>query len=353
LFESALFIGGATIAWAVVLGLRRYVRRLRLIDVPNQRSMHSLATPRGGGVAIVALTLIGIGIGAMTGIRPEWPAFGGYLGGSLLVVGVSLVDDFSRLSSGVRLALHFAGAAVMLAGLAIGLRAEMLTGQSNLVLLVSAAALLWTVGMTNAYNFMDGIDGLAATEAIVAGLGWTLLGTVTHLPWLALLGLLLAASSTGFLIHNWPPAKIFMGDVGSAFLGFTFAFMALAELPQNPQAALVGALLLWPFIFDTAFTMVRRFLRGENIFLAHRSHLYQRLVLAGWHQASVTALYGLFALVIFALGATWLLIPSGALGYLLIAVFLLLPIVIWSLVVRAEQKVTGPRDARPLLGRGR
>lgn len=354
MFDLVFFLSGAALGWALVLGMRRWVGHRRLLDVPNERSMHSLETPRGGGAAIVAVSVIGLGVGAIAGIRPEWPAIGGCLGGALLIVGVSLVDDLSRLASGIRLAFHFSGAAVMVAGLGIGLGSNVLTGGATaFVWLVPVAALLWTVGMTNAYNFMDGIDGLAATEAVVAGLGWTLLGTVTHLPWLALLGLLVAASSTGFLVHNWPPAKIFMGDVGSAFLGFTFAFMALAELRQNPQAAFVGALVLWPFIFDTAFTMVRRFLRGENIFLAHRSHLYQRLVLAGWQQASVTSLYGLFALVTFALGFMWLVFNSAMLGYLLIAVFVLLPLGLWVLVVRTERRATGPRDARPLMGRGR
>ncbi len=313
--------------------------------------MHRRAIPRGGGAAIVIVCLVGSAVGTAFGLRPEWPAFGGYLAGALLIAWVSLMDDLRKLPSGLRLAVHALGAGLMVVGIGIG--SDLPGGQGGLAWLVLAAALVWTVGLTNAYNFMDGIDGLAATQGVVAGLGWTLLASVGHQPWLALIALLVAAGCTGFLVHNWPPAKIFMGDVGSAFLGFTFAFMALAELPQNPQAALVGALLLWPFIFDTAFTMVRRFMRGENIFLAHRSHLYQRLVLAGWHQASVTSLYGLFALVTFALGATWLMIPSAPLGYLLIAVLFLLPIGLWMLVVRAERQATGPRDARPLMGRGR
>jgi UDP-N-acetylmuramyl pentapeptide phosphotransferase/UDP-N-acetylglucosamine-1-phosphate transferase len=351
-FEAALFIVGAAVAWVLVLGMRRWARRLRLLDMPNQRSMHTRATPRGGGAAIVAVSLVGIAVGAVFGAEPESLVFGGYLAGALLIVGVSLADDVLKLPSGIRLAVHLLGAALMVAGL--GLVSHLIpAAQAGLAWLLLAAAILWTAGLTNAYNFMDGIDGLAAIQAIVAGLGWTLLGFMSHQPRLEVLGLLIAASSTGFLVHNWPPAKIFMGDVGSAFLGFTFAFMALAELRRTPQVALVGALLLWPFIFDTVFTMARRFLRGENIFLAHRSHLYQRLVLAGWSQASVTSLYGLFALVMVALGALWLVVDSATIGYFLIAVVCLLPLGLWIVVIRAERQVAGPRDARPLMGRGR
>jgi UDP-N-acetylmuramyl pentapeptide phosphotransferase/UDP-N-acetylglucosamine-1-phosphate transferase len=115
-----------------------------------------------------------------------------------------------------------------------------------------------------------------------------------------------AAGCAGFLVRNWPPAKIFMGDVGSAFLGFTFAFITLAAVGQTPQLAIAGAFLLWPFIFDATFTIIRRMMRGENLLIAHRSHIYQRLVLAGWRHSSVTLLYGTLSLVALAFGALWL-----------------------------------------------
>jgi UDP-N-acetylmuramyl pentapeptide phosphotransferase/UDP-N-acetylglucosamine-1-phosphate transferase len=314
--------------------------------------MHALATPRGGGAAIVVISVVGLAAAAVLGARPEPPVLAGYLTGALIIVAVSLADDVWRLPSGIRLGVHLLGAILVVGGIVLGSRL-MAFGDASLSWLLLAAAILWMVGMTNAYNFMDGIDGLASTQAIVAGLGWLVLGAISHEYWLELLGLFLAATSTGFLIHNWWPAKIFMGDVGSAFLGFTFAFMALAALRHTPQVALVGGLLLWPFLFDTVFTMVRRFLGGENIFLAHRSHLYQRLVLAGWNQAAVTSLYGLFTVGIFAMGAAWLLTNSAVLGYVLIGVVCLLPLGLLMLVVLAERQVTGPRDARQLMGRGR
>jgi Fuc2NAc and GlcNAc transferase len=350
--EAILFLAVAALVWVLVLGMNRWAGTLKLVDLPNQRSMHTLATPRGGGAAIVAITLVGLAVGAVFGVRPDYLALGGYLAGALVIATVSLADDFLKLPSGIRLTVHFLGAGLVVAGLDYGSQ-PIVNGQTALVLLASAGGILWVAGLTNAYNFMDGIDGLAATQAVIAGLGWTLLGSMSHQQWVELLGLLLAASSTGFLIHNWPPAKIFLGDVGSAFLGFTFAFMALAQLRRMPQVALVGALVLWPFLFDTGFTMLRRFLRGENIFLAHRSHLYQRLVLAGWSQVSVTSLYGLLALIMFGLGTLWLVVSIAAVGYVLIAAIALLPLGLWLVVVRAERQLAGPRDVRPLLGRGR
>ena len=133
-----------------------------------------------------------------------------------------------------------------------------------------------------------------------------------------------------------------MGDVGSAFLGFTFAFMPMAALRRTPQVALVGAMLLWPFIIDTVFTMLRRFLRGENVFRAHRSHLYQRLVLAGWRHSSVTYLYCLFALVTSALGLVLLVTSSPTTFYLVIVAVLLLSLGLWTLVIRAERSTSRP-----------
>jgi UDP-N-acetylmuramyl pentapeptide phosphotransferase/UDP-N-acetylglucosamine-1-phosphate transferase len=124
-------------------------------------------------------------------------------------------------------------------------------------------ALFWIMGLTNAYNFMDGIDGIAAGQAIVAGLGWAVIGWVNGQPLVGVLGVLIAATSLGFLGHNWPPARIFMGDVGSAFLGYTFAILPLMFAPgsagTDSTVALIWAILLvWPFLFDTSYTLMRR-----------------------------------------------------------------------------------------------
>jgi UDP-N-acetylmuramyl pentapeptide phosphotransferase/UDP-N-acetylglucosamine-1-phosphate transferase len=147
------------------------------------------------------------------------------------------------------------------------------------------------VGLTNAYNFMDGIDGIAAGQGIVAAIGWGIIGLITGNPFLTALGFLLAASCLGFLCHNWPPARIFMGDVGSAFLGYTFAVLAVIASQSDPRLAFIGILFVWPFVFDAVFTFFRRLRKHENVFEAHRSHLYQRLVIAGYSHGVVSTLY--------------------------------------------------------------
>jgi UDP-N-acetylmuramyl pentapeptide phosphotransferase/UDP-N-acetylglucosamine-1-phosphate transferase len=344
MFEALLSVACAVMAWMLVLGMRHWALRLQLLDVPNDRSIHKHATPRGGGAAIVAVTAVGIAAGAAFGTRPEWPAFSGYLAGAVFIAAVSLLDDFHALPAGARLAVQFAAAALMVLGLAS--QPGFLLSPIPMVL-GWGIALIWSVGLTNAYNFMDGIDGLAATQGLIAGLGWTALAAWTHEPWLSLLGLLLAAGCGGFLVHNWPPAKIFMGDVGSAFLGFTFAFITLGELRRSPQVALVGALMLWPFLFDALFTMLRRAARGENLLVAHRSHFYQRLVLAGWRHASVTLLYGFLSLTSLSLGVAWLLTASVTAASLLIAFSLLLPVALWLLLIRAERQIGQTPSHRP------
>jgi UDP-N-acetylmuramyl pentapeptide phosphotransferase/UDP-N-acetylglucosamine-1-phosphate transferase len=187
---------------------------------------------------------------------------------------------------------------------------------------------------------MDGVDGIAGAQALVVGLGWAMLGWLGHQPHVSVMGMLLAGASLGFLIHNWPPARIFMGDVGSAFLGYTFAVLPLmaAHAPQaDSRLAMVGALLLWPFVFDSGFTFIRRALRGENVFAAHRTHLYQRLVIAGHSHLFATALYAGLAVVGALLAVAWFMRLPGSRT----AIFVLVPLLclgLWRYVVREERK---------------
>ena len=170
---------------------------------------------------------------------------------------------------------------------------------------------LWIVWLTNAYNFMDGIDGIAGTQALTAGIGWFVIGGISDFPLTGFYGGIIAFSTLGFLVLNWQPAKIFMGDVGSAFLGFTFAVMPLLArrefnlTTKNSSDCsnlwVLGIVLVWLFVFDTVFTFIRRAVKKEKVWEAHRSHLYQRLVIKGFSHQTVTIIYGLIsALTIFA-----------------------------------------------------
>jgi len=248
------------------------------------------------------------------------------------------------------LATHAAGALLIL--LAVGFWPSVdlpFVGSVHWGWLGVPLAFFWVVGLTNAYNFMDGIDGLAGSQAVIAGDAWAGLGWLRGEPLVSLLGLLVAGSSLGFLLHNWPPARIFMGDVGSAFLGFTFAALAVVAALQNPRFAVAGILLVWPFVFDTSFTLVRRLCHRENVFAAHRSHLYQRLVIAGYSHRTVTLLYVGLALVGALLAIVWVLDLPGS-DWLVLGLPVLLCFGLWRFVVRAETASLALQQPTPPVG---
>ncbi len=285
---AVVFIASATI----VTALRQWLRS-DFLDIPGQRSSHTVPTPRGGGIAIVFSS--GLAAIAFSLLLPSWMerSFVYAVIGAGVVAIVSWFDDIHSLSWQVRLLAH-ACAATMFAIAAGPITTISIPFVVRVTLWWSAGlliSLLWVVGLTNAYNFMDGIDGIAAGQAIAAGAGWALIGWNMHQGALAMAGLTLAASSAGFLIHNWPPASVFMGDVGSAFLGYSFAALTLIAARLDPVLLWCGVLMVWPFLFDTVLTFFRRLQRGERVFSAHRSHLYQRLVISGMTHGQVSLIY--------------------------------------------------------------
>jgi Fuc2NAc and GlcNAc transferase len=265
---------------------RRYALARALIDVPNERSSHSVPTPKGGGVAIAGVVLAGLTLLAALGWVGLHLAVG-LGGGGVLVAAVGWLDDHRSLSATVRLTVHVAAAAWVVAWL--GGMPELTVGQGVLHLgfIGALLAMLGVVWATNLYNFMDGIDGLSAAEAVAAGLIGALL-LAPREPSLAFVALLLAAAAAGFLVWNWPPARLFMGDVGSGFLGFLFGGLAVASENAGALPALLWLVLLGPFFVDSTVTLLRRMVRGERWHSAHRAHAYQRAVQAGWSHGRVT-----------------------------------------------------------------
>jgi UDP-N-acetylmuramyl pentapeptide phosphotransferase/UDP-N-acetylglucosamine-1-phosphate transferase len=264
--RALVIFGLAMLASAVLV---RMIGAWAVLDQPNERSSHDVPTPRGGGIAIVVITLAGSAFW-MT------PRFAVFAVAALVVALVSWIDDLRHLPATLRLGVQIAAAlpvAILFTPIAW-----------------APLAVVWIVGLTNAYNFMDGIDGIAGGQAVVAGLAWALFGITMQQPLIAMVGLLIAGSSAGFLTHNWQPARIFMGDVGSAFLGFTFASLAVMAWP-NLRLVAAGVLVVWPFVLDASFTLARRALRGERVMEAHRSHIYQRMNLRGLSHASVASIY--------------------------------------------------------------
>ncbi|WP_043201081.1 MraY family glycosyltransferase [Pseudomonas putida] len=265
-------VAGASLL--LTAALRRYALNKQIIDVPNARSSHTVPTPRGGGVAIVLSFLACLPLLGMAGAVPLAPlvAIGG--AGALIAV-IGFMDDHGHIAARWRLLGHFAAAAWMLYWLG-GLAPLQVFGFTlDLQWFGFILAAFYTVWMLNLYNFMDGIDGIASVEAVTACLSIMLLSALAGVPQLMALPLLLAAATLGFLFWNFPPAKIFMGDAGSGFLGIVLAGLSLQAAWASPQLFWCWLILLGVFVVDATFTLIRRLLRGDKVYEAHRSHAYQ------------------------------------------------------------------------------
>lgn len=258
----------------LTFGLRKYALAKSLVDIPNARSSHSVPTPRGGGVAIVVSFLAGLLFVRLVG-GGDWPGSVALLGAGGLVALVGFLDDHGHIAAQWRLLAHFAAAFWALGWLGGAPSLLVFDTQIDLGWLGVALVAVYLVWLLNLYNFMDGIDGIASIEAICVCIGGALLYVLLAKPALALLPLMLAAAVTGFLYWNFPPARIFMGDAGSGFLGLVLGIMSI-------QAGWIEARLFWSwvillgvFVVDATVTLLRRLVRGDKVYEAHRSHAYQ------------------------------------------------------------------------------
>lgn len=284
-----------------VWAYRDWSRKRGIIDFPNARSSHETPTPRGGGLVVVVVCLVFYG-----GICCFYPAAfsWGYLAGAALIAVISWLDDVYTVSSLWRFLIHGLAAILIIAdrGSFSEISLPGLSGPIGLGSVGPVLTFLWIVWLVNAYNFMDGIDGIAGTQAVVAGAAWTAVGWLTADPVLMIFAGVVTTASLGFLIHNWQPARIFMGDVGSAFFGFTFAALPLMAGVRGAKLSaympLAAVVFVWFFVFDSLLTLARRAIRGERVWNAHKEHLYQRLVSAGFTHSSVSALYGVMTMIV-------------------------------------------------------
>lgn len=277
------------ISYVSVSYIRRLVLQHQILDHPSERSSHSIPMPRGGGLAIVLLTL-GTAVWAANQTEIHRSLLYIVLGAILALVGWR--DDLFSLSPRYRFLVQglIATISILVMGYFRVVRIPLI-GELDLGVIGIAITFLWIIGMINAYNFMDGIDGMAAGVAVAAGLGWMVLSSNVNNPFIFWVALSLAATSLGFLGHNWPPAKIFMGDVASTFLGYSFAVLPLLAADQSGDALTMGTLLMWTVIMDTFLTFLRRLVTGENVLSGHRLHLFQQLVIGGYKHGTISALY--------------------------------------------------------------
>lgn len=322
LTAAASFLGSLY----VCVFARDFALRRALLDRPNERSLHTTPVPRLGGVAIVLACYAVLPLALRESSEPHalWP----WLLTALPVAALGLLDDLRPLPAGLRLLIQVGVAGAFCATLTSPVELAITPALSMSVPapILVIGGVVFLVALLNIYNFMDGMDGLAATQAVGAALAFATCCLASGHEDLALLSVALLGAASGFFVHNAPPAKLFMGDVGSTFLGFSFAAMTLLGVarPVHPLALSPALFALAPFLLDGSFTLLRRLSRGEKIWQAHRTHLYQRAVATGLQHHDVLVRYAAwtaFGLITAAADVhtagrfTWLLALGHALSF--------------------------------------
>jgi len=329
---SPLAFFAVFLASALLTGLFRiYALRKGMLDTPNARSSHELPTPRGGGNAIViSFSLAALGYVFVSDLWPvNWAI--ALLGAGLGVALIGWIDDHGHIAARWRLLIHFGAAlwaclwlnitdfpAIPIFGMDVPFGA-----------LILIPACLYLVWLLNLYNFMDGINGIAASEALSVSFGAAVITGLSATPGgetVQTLSLLLAAATLGFLPWNFPNARIFMGDAGSGFIGIVLGVLSLQSIWHAPELIWCWLILLGVFIVDATYTLLQRYRKGERLHEAHRNHAYQYSSrLAGSHvpiTLSVTAINLCFLLPLAI--AVALKILDGATGLLIAYIPLLL-----------------------------
>ncbi|VVO02156.1 putative undecaprenyl-phosphate N-acetylglucosaminyl 1-phosphate transferase [Pseudomonas fluorescens] len=261
-------------SWLMTLVLRRYALAKSLMDIPNERSSHTLPTPRGGGVSIVLGFVLSMPVVASLD-GAGYQALYHILGAGLLVAIIGFADDHGHIAARWRLLGHFMAAAWVLFGLHGLGQIQVFGAPVDLGWLGNVLAAFYLVWMLNLYNFMDGIDGIASAQAIFVSVAGSAIAWLTGHFSLVAMPLILAAAVAGFFVWNFPPARIFMGDAGSGFLGLILGVLSLEAGRQAPELLWSWLILLGVFIVDATVTLFRRLSRREKIYQAHCSHAYQ------------------------------------------------------------------------------
>ncbi len=311
---------------AEIIGYRK-----RIMDHPGHRSSHAIAVPRTGGIAI----LLGMVLSLAVFGKPTAPFLLG-LGSVAIIAAVSFIDDLITISSGVRLVVHLivTTAAVELIGLEL---TEIHLPYLSLQLprwVGLVVSVLFVAGFANFFNFMDGINGIAVSQGLFGGVTLAVLLALGGGSNSALVAVALTGASLGFLPHNFPKARMFMGDSGSTILGYILAMLTLvgAERTDFPWIAFV--LPLGVFIYDATFTLFKRALRGENLLKPHREHHYQLLIRCGWTHTRVTGIQAGLMLVCASAGIIYAIINQDYLRLPVLAVPVTVGIVYSILVHR-------------------
>lgn len=286
-FGSAIFISSLVFTLVTLF----FFKRWKIVDIPNERSSHSSIVPRGGGVAFV-ITFLGSLIFLLFTHVIDKPFFLSLFISGFILATVGFVDDCIGLKASWRALAQFISAVLALIFLDFFITSDMVNG-INLLLFIARFVFIvtGTVWLTNLYNFMDGIDGLAGCQGLFFSIGLILLSKTSECHELFWIGLSLFAPILSFLVFNWSPAKIFMGDVGSSFLGGSFAILIIWAHQSKCISIWPLIILLSIFIVDATITLIIRFFTGQKWLSAHRNHAYQKLSRKFKSHSKVTILF--------------------------------------------------------------
>jgi Fuc2NAc and GlcNAc transferase len=309
---AVMVAAAGILAWALTGWFRQYAIKRGMVDVPNARSSHKVATPRGGGGGLVVATTLALTWWAWT---TGSPALNGVLAGSLIAASIGFLDDHRSVPPIIRLIGHSLAAVVAVASI-VTTSPGIIGGGTALEIAGLVVAVVFVAWLINLTNFMDGIDGIAGVEALTVCVSAAALSVVVApASGLWFEPAVLGAAALGYLFWNWPPARVFMGDIGSGFIGYLIAALTLRSAAAVPELGWIWVILSGVFIVDATVTLARRAARGDRLFQAHRSHAYQHLALVRGHRyvTLLVAAINLFWLtpvaVLVALG-----ILSGLLG---------------------------------------
>lgn len=292
-FGSGMFLAVLAVftVLASLLGtiaFERYARQRSLLDIPNQRSSHQIPVPRGGGVVIVGIALVCIAVLAVSGFVEPLAVLGPPV---LALALIGWVDDRRGLSARLRFVVHLGAAAWVTVAVPDldELFPSLAEAWTWAALPIAVIGVVWAL---NLFNFMDGIDGIAASQTIFISVAALLLFGETLPSMVAVLLVVLAGASLGFLIRNWAPASVFMGDVGSGTIGLFLAGVAVWDGAGNPGHVWIWVILWGTFLIDATVTLIFRAARLESVFSAHRSHCYQRLASKFGHKSTTLVFAG-------------------------------------------------------------
>ncbi len=310
-----LSIGALSLSWLSVYFIKAYALK-NLLDIPNQRSSHQMPTPRGGGLGIV-VAFTAASLMLFLGGSLDLAGFLA-LTAALLVAGIGFWDDHRHIAARWRFLVHMAAAVIALGWVQGFPLLVMGDWRIELGILGYALGMAYLVWLLNLFNFMDGIDGIAASEAVF--ISGALAGFLSFIDYeLALIALSLCFASLGFLLWNWPRAKIFMGDVGSGFLGFVLGLLTLMAGHQEPIYVYVGLILFAVFITDATVTLVRRYIGGQKWYEAHCSHAYQHAAKRYGHLKVILAVWAINLFWLLPVASAVFRYPAYALPSLIIA----------------------------------